>query len=302
MAEKRRLQEMGYGLMAGITVVIMTYNETANIQRCLESIQDFTDDIVIVDSFSTDDTLEICGKFNTRCVQHEFVNHGVQFNWALDNIEFKNEWILRLEADERLPGKLKAELTELVATEDETITAVYLNRRQYFMNRWLKHGGIYPHYILRLCRKNTGRYENKTEEQFVLMKGKSVKAKNDFMEDNRNNNMKFWLYKHATYSDGEIYDTQTREVNEADLKPSLIGAKIQRTRWFKLNIYTRAPLFLRAFLYFLYRYFIRRGFLDGIPGLIYFVNQSFWYRFYVDSRIYELRSHWQETQVEYRDI
>lgn len=289
--------------MAKISVFILTFNEEANIRRCLESLQGWTDDIVIVDSYSTDDTLPICRVYGCKIRQKEFVNHAVQCNWALENIDFKYDWIMRLDSDELLPEKLKVELAQLVDEVGEDVTGIYLNRRQYFMNRWLKHGGVYPHHILRVFRKGSGRYEEKTEEHFVLKEGAAIKAKNDFLEDNRNNTMKFWLRKHDDLSDGEIEDTMGLTLdNDRDLEPRLFGERVQQTRWLKLNVYRRSPLFLRALLYFVYRYFFRLGFLDGVPGLIYFVNQSFWYRFYVDSRIYELEHNWTEIQNDYRNV
>jgi glycosyltransferase involved in cell wall biosynthesis len=285
------------------SIILLTYNEEANIRRCLESIKDLTDDIVIVDSFSTDSTLKICQEYGCRIVQNPFVNHAVQFNWALDNVPLDRPWILRLDCDEILPLNLKRELEELTATCGSDITGIYLNRRMYFMNRWLKHGGMYPHYILRAFRKGAGRYEEKTEEHLVLRFGKVIYASQDFLEDNRQNTLKYWLKKHDDLSDGEIRDTllETRDPDR-DLKPRLFGTKVERTRWLKTHVYARSPLFVRGLLYFLYRYVIRLGFLDGIPGLIFHVLQGFWYRFYIDARIYELRSRWQSTARDYRHI
>jgi len=289
--------------LAKISIFILTYNEEANIRRCLQSLVGFSDDIHIVDSGSTDGTLSICNEYENQVHQHEFINHALQCNWALENIDFRYEWILRLDSDEMLPDKLKAELSEIVEASPPDITGIYLNRRQYCMNRWLKHGGIYPHYILRVFKKGVGHYENKTEEHFVLTKGTAVKARNDFLEDNRNNNFNFWLLKHADLAESEVRDTLGLTQNsEQDLKPDFFGEKVQRTRWLKLNIYQRSPLFLRAFGYFFYRYVIRLGFLDGMPGFIYFVNQSFWYRFFIDSRIYEIRNNWQNKEQDFRDI
>ena len=286
-----------------LSIVLLTYNEEANIRRCLESIKDLTDDIVIVDSFSTDNTLTICREYGCRIVQNAFVNHAVQFNWGLDNVPLDRPWILRLDCDEILPFKLKRELIELTATCGPDITGIYLNRRMYFMNRWLKHGGIYPHYILRVFRNGAGRYEEKTEEHLVLKLGKVIHASQDFLEDNRQNTLKYWLKKHDDLSDGEIRDTllETHDPDR-DLKPRLFGTKVERTRWLKMHLYARSPLFVRGLLYFLYRYVIRLGFLDGIPGLIFHVLQGFWYRFYIDARIYEMRSRWQSTEQDYRDI
>ena len=289
--------------MKQFSVIILTFNEEDNIRRCLDSINDFTEDIIIVDSFSTDATLKICEKYGCRVFQHAFTNQAVQFNWALDNVPWERPWTLRLDADEVLPDKLKQELRELTATCGPEVTGIYLNRRMYFMNRWLRHGGMYPHYILRAFRKGAGRYEEKTEEHFVLASGRAIYAKNDFLEDNRQNTLKYWLKKHDDLSDGEIRDTLLETRNPGlDLKEDLFGNKVERTRWLKTRVYAESPLFLRAFFYFIYRYFLRLGFLDGVPGLIFHVLQAFWYRFYIDARIYETRMNWQSTSRDYRNL
>jgi glycosyltransferase involved in cell wall biosynthesis len=286
-----------------VTVVILTFNEERNIERCLDSLAGFTDDIVIVDSASTDNTLKICDSHHCRIYEHAFVNQALQFNWALDHVPLDRPWILRLDADEVLPLRLKEELNELVKTSDRDITGIYLNRRMYFMNRWLKHGGIYPHYILRLFKNGMARYEEKTEEHLILTNGRAISAKHDFLEDNRQNHLKYWLRKHDDLSDGEIRDTllETQDPDN-DLNPRLFGSKVERTRWFKTRVYARSPLFLRAMGYFVYRYVFRLGFLDGVPGLIFHVLQAFWYRFYIDARIYEERSRWQSRVGDHRDI
>ncbi len=275
--------------MKQFSVIILTFNEEENIRRCLDSITDFTDDIILIDSFSTDATLKICEKYGCRVFEHAFTNQAVQFNWALDNVPWERPWTLRLDADEVLPDKLKQELRELTATCGPEVTGIYLNRRMYFMNRWLRHGGMYPHYILRAFRKGAGRYEEKTEEHFVLT--------------SRQNTLKYWLKKHDDLSDGEIRDTLLESHNPGlDLTEDLFGNKVERTRWLKTRVYAESPLFLRAFLYFIYRYFLRLGFLDGIPGLIFHVLQAFWYRFYIDARIYETRLNWQSTSRDYRNL
>jgi glycosyltransferase involved in cell wall biosynthesis len=289
--------------MAGISVFILTYNEEVNISACLKSLEGFSDDIVFVDSYSTDKTLEMGKAAGVRVFQNPFVNHALQCNWALETVDFKYDWILRMDSDELLPVKLKAELAEMARTLPSDVTGIYLNRRQYFMNRWLRYGGMYPRFVLRAWRKGAGSFENKTEEHFVLAHGTTVKTKNDFLEDNRINDLRFWLRKHAELADGEVRDTLgLTEAADGTLKPALLGETVQRTRWLKQNVYQRSPLFLRAFLYFFYRYFILLGFLDGVPGFIFAVNQAFWYRFFIDSRIWEIKSRWQETRHDYKNI
>src|SRR3989344_7490356 len=131
-----------------ISVIILTYNEELNIGNCLKSVADWANEIIIVDSFSADKTLEIAKKHTNKIAQRTFVNQAEQFNWALDNLEIKNEWILRLDADEYLTEELKNEITEKLKNVSENISGFYIKRRVYFMGRWIKHGGYYPTWIL----------------------------------------------------------------------------------------------------------------------------------------------------------
>jgi glycosyltransferase involved in cell wall biosynthesis len=283
-----------------ITVIILTYNDEDNIEACLDSVRDFSDDLIIVDSFSTDRTLEICRDFGCKIHQNPFVNQAIQFNWALDNVPIKYEWVLRMDSDEILPGQLKKEILSRTSTE-EGANGYYLNRRMYWMNRWLKHGRMYPHYILRLFRKGYARYEEKTEEH-LLVTGKTAYMKHDFLEDNRKNTLDYFTEKHLSTARGELSEILAPVHGEAYVKPMLIGPKVNRTRWLKEKVYARVPLFVRPFFYFIYRYIFCLGFLDGKPGLIFHVLQGFWYRFYIDAKVYEAQSEWQKVRNDYRDV
>ena len=271
-----------------ISVVILTYNDDVQIGNCLESIRDLTDDMVIVDSFSADSTLDICRQYGARIFQNPFVNHASQFNWVLDNVSTKYDWILRLDSDEIVPEPLREEIRCRVGREGD-IAAYYLNRRMYWMGRWLRHGRMYPHYIVRLFRKGRARYEMRTEEHLVVH-GQIGHLKNDFLEDNKKNNLDYFTEKHLATARGELKEIEhNSEEGSSSIKPRLFGAKVHRTRWLKENVYARTPLFVRPLGYFIYRYFICLGFLDGVPGLIWHVLQGFWYRFYIDAKIYEAR-------------
>lgn len=272
-----------------ISVIILTFNDECQIANCLESIKDLADEIIVIDSFSTDRTVEICESYGARVYQNPFINQAIQFNWALDNVPIKNDWILRLDSDEILPGKLREEIRERLAA-NEDYAAYALNRRMIWMGRWLRWGRMYPHYIVRLFRKGKARYEERTEEHLIV-DGKIGRMKNDFMENNRKNNLDYFTEKHLATARGELREILAQERNELDesIEPKLFGPKVNRTRWLKLHVYSRMPLFIRPFLYFFYRYFILLGFLDGKPGLIFHVLQGFWYRFYIDAKVYEER-------------
>ncbi|MEK7635660.1 MAG: glycosyltransferase family 2 protein [Patescibacteria group bacterium] len=256
-------------MKAPISVIILTYNEEIHIERLLKNIADFADEIFIVDSYSTDKTLEIAKKYGVKIIQHEFENQAQQFNWALDNLEIKNEWILRLDADEYLTPELKKEIKENFSA---TVNGYYMKRRVYFMGRWIKHGGYYPTWILRLFRKGKARSEQrKIDEHIVLLEGKTGRFKNDFADENKKD-LTFWIEKHNNYSSKEATDV-------------LIGNYGRGCK----KYYYRLPIFFRVCVYFCYRYFIRLGFLDGKEGLIFHFLQGFWYRFLVDAKIYEKR-------------
>jgi glycosyltransferase involved in cell wall biosynthesis len=272
-----------------ISVLILTYNDEVQIANCLESIIDLTDDIIVVDSQSTDRTIEICEFYGAVVHQNKFINQAIQFNWALDNVPIKHDWVLRLDSDEIVPEKLRCEIKRRLAEEEEYV-AYYLNRRMYWMNHWLKHGRMYPHFIVRLFRKGKARYEEKTEEHLIV-DGLVGKMQNDFLEDNKKNDLDYFTEKHLATARGELAEIVQAANGASDNVPAVRGklfaAKVHRTRWLKENLYARTPLFVRPFFYFFYRYFLCLGFLDGVPGLTWHILQGFWYRFYIDAKVYE---------------
>ena len=284
-----------------ISVIILTYNEELNIGNCLKSVADWANEIIIVDSFSADKTLEIAKKHTNKIAQRTFVNQAEQFNWALDNLEIKNEWILRLDADEYLTEELKSEISEIfnIRTSDVLnvpkldINGFYIKRQVYFMGRWIRHGGYYPAWFLRLFRKGKARSEErKMDEHLVLLEGKAERLKNDFIDDNKKN-LSWFIQKHNNYAsreaDGILRTSDVLNIGTSNVQK--LSGQVARKRWLKDNFYYRLPLFCRAYLYFCYRYFIRLGFLDGKEGLIFHFLQGFWYRFLVDAKIYESKKY-----------
>lgn len=273
-----------------ISLIVLTYNEEVNIEHTLKSVSGWIGEIIIIDSFSTDKTLEICRRYTDKIWQHEFKNQATQFNWALDNVPIQNEWIFRLDADELVGPDLAKEICEAIPNLPEDVTGVYLNRRLYFLGRWIKHGGHYPAWFIRIFRKGKGRYEEIAEEHIVLAEGSARYLKNDFADYNRSG-LAAWAQKHIHTGIGNMNDMLAMEargwMSELRVEPALFSTQERRKRWLKKNVYCRSPMFLRAFLYFIYRYVFRLGFLDGIEGLIYHFLMGCWFFFYVDSLIYE---------------
>lgn len=290
---------------APVSLIILTHNEEVNVERTLQSVRDWVGEILIVDSFSTDRTLELCRQYTDRIVQHAFENQAKQFNWALDNAAPKYPWVMRLDADERVTPELALEISETVPALPEEVTGIYLKRRVYFLGRWIRHGGYYPMWFLRIFRKGTGRYEEITEEHILLSTGRSIRFKNDLVDDNRKG-VSFWVDKHNHWAIGEMLDLMSygrgKGPPAGTISPSLFSTQERRRRWLKIHLYARFPILLRAFGYFCHRYLLQLGFLDGKEGLIFHFLQGCWYRFLVDAKIYEARKfglHQAETARQY---
>lgn len=289
-----------------ITIVILTFNEEIHLERTLQNVKKLTDEIIIIDSFSTDKTEEISKQFNTRFYQHSFTNQADQMNWGIDNLEFKTEWIFRLDADEYLTDELINEIKEKLPFIDKNYTGIHIKRRVYFMNKWIKRGGYYPTWILRIWRNGFARVEQKwMDEHFILSEGESTRFENDFIDHNLNN-LSWWIAKHNNYSTREAAEALNSKYQFA--KGETLKASLEKKhqdikkRWFKENIYSKIPMFVRPFFYFLFRYFIKFGFLDGTAGLIWHFLQGFWYRFLVDAKVYQIEKIAKKEKRTVKDI
>lgn len=268
-----------------ITTVILTYNEEINLPRCLESIKDWVSDIIVVDSGSTDNTVQIAKRCGARVVKHEFQNQAQQFNWALDTVSINTDWILRLDADERMTEKLWAEIAGVLAHVVPDICGFYFKRRVYFMGRWIRHGGYYPSYFLRLFRKGAARYEEReVDEHMILLRGKALRLEHDFIDENKKD-LAWWTQKINNYTTREAIERL--KINQRPTtKNQRLSGQAGRKRKLK-SAYLLLPFFWRAFGYFLYRYIFRFGFLDGKEGLIFHFLQGCWNQFLVDAKLYE---------------
>ncbi|AWW32589.1 glycosyltransferase family 2 protein [Echinicola strongylocentroti] len=273
-----------------VSVVILTYNESKHIKRCLERAFTVASSVYVVDSFSTDDTVEIARAMGGEVYQHRWPgNQAAQFNWALEHLPITTEWILRLDADEYLTDELQDEINAKLPLQPDEITGVSFKRRHIFMDKWVKRG-TYPVTLLRLFRRGKAVCEQRwMDEHIHLLEGKSVTFEHDFVDHNLHN-LAWWTTKHNGYA--------TREAIELlDLEYQLIGrerdngglneqASIKRSR---KKQYSKQPLFWRSFAYFLYRYILKGGFLEGKEGFMWHFFQGWWYRTLVDSRVYEVK-------------
>lgn len=275
-----------------LTVVILTYNESLHIQRAIRSAWQVAKEVIIVDSFSTDNTIELATSQNAKVFQHSFVNQAQQFQWAMDNGGITTGWTMRLDADEYLTDELIHEMEVRLSTLHQETSGIVLKRQVHFMGQWIRHGGYYPIHLLRIWRTGHAVIEQRwMDEHILLTRGTSITFKHDFVDDNLNS-LTWWTAKHNDYATREAVDILSRKYlfQDSDLPSGTKGNAKQTTtkRWYKDNLYLRLPLFLRAFLYFQFRYWIKLGFLDGQRGLVWHFLQGFWYRFLVDAKILQI--------------
>ncbi len=288
-----------------ISVIILTYNEEKNIQYCLNSIYGWVEEIFIVDSYSTDNTLGIAKKYTDKTYQHPFENQSKQFNWALENLPIKTEWVMRLDADEYVMPQLKEELLVKLPYLPQEITGLYVKRRVNFLGKWIRHGGYYPIWLLRIWRYGKGYCEERwMDEHIKVNEGKKIFLDNDIVDDNKKN-LNWWIDKHNSYATREAIDILNLKYNFLkydNIESKLAETQEKRKRWIKEKVYVKMPLFFRPFLYFIYRYFFKLGFLDGMKGLIFHFLQGFWYRFLVDAKIYEIKKIAKEDAKTVKDV
>lgn len=277
---------------APIAAIVLTYNEEPNIRACLESVTDWVGDLFVVDSLSTDATRSIAERSGARVVEHAFDSHARQWSWALEHLPIRHDWVLGLDADQRVTPELRREIEDLFSRRAASLNGIdglYLNRRQIFRGRWIRHGGYYPKYLLKLFRLGRVRVdEHDLIDHHFYVAGPTRKLNHDLVEDNvREADIGFWLEKHIRYAALQARVEAFRQ-GWGPLTPALHGNPDQRTARMK-QVWERLPLYLRPILYFSYRYFVRLGFLDGTQGFLFHFLQGFWYRLLVDIYLDELR-------------
>lgn len=274
-----------------VTVIVLTHNEEQNITACLESVTGWVGEIYVVDSYSTDSTVEIAKRYTEKIIIHPFENYSRQRNWSLDNLPLTYDWVFHIDADERVSPQLRSAIYKMFARDDlADIHGALMPRRTVFMGRSILHGGHYPVFHARLFRRKSGRCEERLYDQHFVVAGHLVNLHGDLI-DIIASDLTTWTQRHAIWGKLEAQEEFDCSMLNTDgvIVGRLTGTPIEQRRWLRNSVYHRAPLFIRAFFYFFYRYFLLLGFLDGVEGLIFHFLQGCWFRFYVDSKIWELR-------------
>jgi glycosyltransferase involved in cell wall biosynthesis len=276
--------------MKDISVIILTYNEEMHIERCIENVQSFAREIFVVDSFSSDDTINIAQKLNARVYQNKWENnHAKQFNWALENLPIQTTWVLRLDADEYLYSELIEEINTKLDTLPKDVSGVVFKRRHIFLGKWMRRG-TYPVKLLRLFRYQKAVCEQRwMDEHIQLLEGRAVEFEHDFADHNLNN-LSWWTQKHNGYAIREAIDLLDIELDLLGQKQEIVQLSEQAaTKRAKKLKYAKQPLFWRSFAYFIYRYIVKGGFLEGKESFLWHFLQGWWYRTLVDAKILEIK-------------
>jgi glycosyltransferase involved in cell wall biosynthesis len=275
-----------------VSVIVAVRNEARNLPRCLESLREIGE-VYVVDSQSTDATVEVARSFGANVVQFHYEGGWPKKRqWAMESLPLAHDWILLLDADESLTPQLAEEIR--TAIQDPRYDGYYIALRIYFLGRELRHSGA-SFYKLSLFRRGKGRYECRLKDQdasmadmeiheHVVVEGDAAKLKFPLLHHNVAS-ISHYIRKHDTYSNWEAKVWLNGNAGVDELAPSLMGTQAQRRRWLRRKFFALpgSPL-----IYFLYKYVFCLGFLDGIPGLIYCSFQGIQF-FHIKAKIYELK-------------
>ncbi len=267
-----------------ITAIILTRNEEVNIQRCIESLDDLPDRIVVVDSGSTDATVQIAKKLGAEVYTHSFKYYADQFNWALEHTDIQTTWVYRIDADEAITPELKEEIrSQCNCHRDDDVHGFLMKHKLFFLGKYLKHGGTYPFIKMTVFKPAYARFEDRAMGEHVVLKsGCYIQLEHDcFHYDCKS--LTAFIEKHNAYATREVQDYYERQKSQQ----ASLYQNAETTKKLRDGFYYRLPKFFRARLYFWYRYYIRLGFLDGKAGKIYAFIQAYFYRYIVDAKIYE---------------
>lgn len=271
-----------------LAVIILTFNEEANLAQALDSVVGWANETFILDSLSTDRTLEIASQYGCHISQNQFENYAKQRNYSLDHLPITSEWVFFLDADEWLPVGIKQEVSELIAASPKE-NGFFVNWRLIWMGRWIRRG-YYPTPILRLFRYGKAHCEDRSVNEHLIVEGVTGHLRNDIMHEDRKG-VAEWIAKHNGYATREALEllNMRSAPGYQEIDARLFGTQAQRKRWLRYKVWNRLPPLIRPFFYFFYRYVLMGGFLDGKAAFIYHFLQALWYPLLIDVKYLEMK-------------
>ena len=266
------------------SIYILTYNEATEIAECIESAM-LSDDVIIVDSFSSDQTVEIASNYPVKTVQHKFESHGKQRTWMLEEVPTKYEWVYILEADERMTPELFKECLEVIQTGDKI--GYYVAERVMFMGQWIRHSTQYPRYQMRLFAKDRVWFTDYGHTEREVCNGATGFLKETYPHYTSGKGLSRWIEKHNRYSTDEAQETITQlEKGKIDWYSLFLGkSEVEKRRALK-DLSLRLPF--RPLIRWFYMYFVLRGFLDGKAGFTWCTLQAF-YEYLILLKVAEIK-------------
>jgi glycosyltransferase involved in cell wall biosynthesis len=267
----------------GISIFIQTLNEEDNLPGLLDSVS-WSDDIVVLDSISTDRTQEIAEQQGCRWFAREYDGRGPHQNWAMKNIDFKYPWVFYLDADERMTSELRSEIEAIANNIDEQRVAFYCGRKNYFQGKWLKHS-MPPGYIMRFFQPSNIRFE-RLANPIPVIDGEVGYLTKHFIHYNFSKGLTEWFTRHNKYSTFEAVETM-KSLDASDFKAANLFSPDPMERRFALKqLSFRLPM--RPFFKFVYMYFFKKGFMDGKAGYAYCMMQAC-FEFQICLKVKEIR-------------
>jgi glycosyltransferase involved in cell wall biosynthesis len=267
------------------SIVILTFNSAGSISATLERALMVSDDVHIVDSFSTDGTVSIANAFGAKVVMHAFENYSSQRNWAIDTLPLRHPWQLHLDADEWMNDTLIQSIRDL--PDEPSYRGFLIPRYLKFLGRVLKHGAMSPTWHLRLFRAGAARCEARKYDQHFHLDDGNIGRLAGWLVDDIQMSLSEWTARHNRWSDAEVDELMGQQGASSKIKENLFGNPIEQKRYWRAK-YNQLPLFVRSVALFVYRYLFRLGVLDGREGLVFWMLQTFWFHFLIDAKLFEL--------------
>ena len=267
------------------SVLVLCFNSERTIGGTLASAARVSDDVHCVDSGSTDRTWEIVRAAGAQVVHHPFVNAHLSRNWAIETLPLKGEWELHLDADEQLSDELADRIAALMRAPEPGIDGYFIPRLTRFRGQDIRHGAMYPVWHMRLFRRGRGRPEARRYDQHYAVTGATARIPAPMIDDVRMPYAEF-LRRHRRWAAAEAEEVLSPSPGAIAANPD--GTPVERQIHRRITYY-RAPVFLRAFALFFYRYVLKLGFLDGVHGAAYYVMQTLLDRLIVDAEIVKRR-------------
>jgi glycosyltransferase involved in cell wall biosynthesis len=276
-----------------ITAIILSFNEEVHIARCIERLWPVVQRIVVIDSFSTDRTVEIARSLGAEVLQNVFRNHAAQFQWGVDHAQVTTDWTIRIDCDEYLEDGLIDAIVSQVPSLSQDVTACTFKLKVIFRGKFIRWGGCYRTILTRLWRTGVGHIEQRwMDERIVTTHGVHHRLQGGDLVDENLKDITWWTDKHNSYATKHMIDFISLEQPlfpvDARIQADVNGTAKWK-RFLRNIVYGGAPLYLRAVLYFFQRYFLRLGFLDGRNGFAWHFLQGFWLFVLMDAKVDEAR-------------